>query len=219
MPDLTIENIVTAGRSLIDGVDTELRTNVWILGDTAGGPVLVIDPAHDATAVAEVVAGREVTAILLTHGHPDHCGAAQSFAQLVDAPVFLHPADRMLWDRAYPVGSGASFLDLGDGDTFSIAGLTLRVLHTPGHTPGSVCFWIAGDTPDVPGLLFSGDTLFPGGPGSTAREFGDFGAIIESIRSRLLTLHPETTVLPGHGDTTTIGDEAPHLDEWVARGW
>jgi glyoxylase-like metal-dependent hydrolase (beta-lactamase superfamily II) len=102
---------------------------------------------------------------------------------------------------------------LSDGQVIEVAGTTLRVLHTPGHSPGACCL----HAPDL-GAVFSGDTLFAGGPGATGRSYSDFGTIIESIRGRLLTLPPETVVHTGHGDSTTIGAEAPHLDEWIARG-
>ncbi|MER2137701.1 MAG: MBL fold metallo-hydrolase, partial [Arthrobacter sp.] len=131
------------------------------------------------------------------------------------APVFLHEADRMLWDAVFPDEAPDDVIE--DGDTFEIAGVTLEALHTPGHSPGSVCFLLEDEEGSAP-VLFSGDTLFSGGPGATGRSYSDFGTIIESIRERLLTLPAGTTVNTGHGDSTTIGAEAPHLDEWIARG-
>lgn len=214
MADLRIENLVTSGTFSLDGGTWDVDNNVWIVGDDE--TVIVIDPAHDAAAIANAVDGREVAAILLTHAHDDHIRAVREFSALVDAPVLLHPADRMLWDSVYP--DSAPDAELADGDTFAIAGLVLRAIHTPGHSPGSTCFAVDGDSAEVPGLLFSGDTLFRGGPGATGRSFSDFPTIIESIRGRLLTLNPGTTVFPGHGEPTTIGEESPHLDEWIARG-
>jgi glyoxylase-like metal-dependent hydrolase (beta-lactamase superfamily II) len=151
-------------------------------------------------------------AIVATHGHNDHINVAGELAEATGAPVLLHPADRMLWDAVSPQRppDGA----LADGDVLWAGGIGLEVLHTPGHTPGGCCLWERAG-----GRLFSGDTLFAGGPGATGRRYSDFATIIDSIRRRLLTLAPETVVLPGHGEATTIGEEAPHLAEWLARGY
>jgi glyoxylase-like metal-dependent hydrolase (beta-lactamase superfamily II) len=186
--------------------------NVWIVGDDT--ECVVIDPAHDSTAVVEAVAGRTVRAVLLTHGHDDHIRAVKDVADRLDAPVHLHPADSMLWDQVHP---GTRFdAEIADGGTFSAAGVDLTAISTPGHSPGSVCFLAPGLGAD--GILFSGDTLFSGGPGATGRSYSDFGTIIESIRTRLLTLPAGTEVLTGHGESTTIGAEAPHLRDWIDRG-
>ena len=149
--------------------------------------------------------------ILSTHGHNDHINAAPALAALVGAPVLLHPADRVLWDQTHP--DRAPDGELADGQAIAVAGGHLRVLHTPGHAPGACCLL----APEV-GAVFTGDTLFAGGPGATGRSFSSFDTIIESIRTRLLALPPETVVHPGHGDGTTIGAEAPHLQEWLDRG-
>ena len=204
-----IEHLVTSGTFSLDGGTWDVDNNVWIVGDDT--EVFVIDPAHDPTAIADKVAGRTVKAVLLTHGHDDHIRHARAFANRVQAPVYLNTADQMLWEDVFPGTTADS--PIADGDTFTIAGTTLTALHTPGHSPGSTCF----HAPDL-GTLFSGDTLFNGGPGATGRSHSDFGTIIESIRDRLLVLPAETTVNTGHGDTTTIGTEAPHLDEWITRG-
>ncbi|MET8067921.1 MBL fold metallo-hydrolase, partial [Micromonospora sp. NPDC005313] len=132
-------------------------------------------------------------------------------ARATGAPVLLHPADRVLWDMTHPDTEPDG--DLTDGQTITVGGTTLRVLHTPGHSPGACSLY----APDL-GAVFTGDTLFAGGPGATGRSYSDFGTIVESIRTRLLTLPPETVVHTGHGDDTTIGAEAPHLDEWIAPG-
>ncbi|MGH9060476.1 MAG: MBL fold metallo-hydrolase, partial [Acidimicrobiales bacterium] len=145
------------------------------------------------------------------HGHNDHINAAPDLAAAVGAPVALHPDDRMLWDVVHP--GRAPDLTLADGQVLELAGVRLHVLHTPGHSPGGVCVHV----PDA-GVVFSGDTLFQGGPGATGRSFSDFGTIVASIRDRLLGLPAATVVHTGHGPTTTIGAEAPHLDEWIARG-
>jgi glyoxylase-like metal-dependent hydrolase (beta-lactamase superfamily II) len=152
-----------------------------------------------------------VAAIALTHGHNDHINAAVALQDAVDAPILLHPDDRMLWDDVYP--DQEPDLDLVDGEILRAAGDELGVLHTPGHSPGGCCFVLQSGA-----HVFSGDTLFCGGPGATGRSFSDFPTIVESIRARLLTLPPETVVHTGHGDTTTIGQEAPDLEEWLRRG-
>ncbi|MFB0834437.1 MBL fold metallo-hydrolase [Arthrobacter halodurans] len=204
-----IEHLVTSGTFSLDGGTWDVDNNVWIVGDDA--EVFVIDPAHDAGRIAEAVGGRAVKAVLLTHGHDDHIRHAREFAALVSAPVLMNPEDQMLWEAVYPGTTPDG--EIRDGDHFEVAGTRLTALHTPGHSPGSTVF-VAEDL----GTVFSGDTLFSGGPGATGRSYSDFPTIVGSIRDRLLTLPPETVVNTGHGDSTTIGAEAPHLDEWIARG-
>ncbi len=203
-----IERLVTGGTFSLDGGTWDVDNNVWIVGDDA--EVIVIDPAHNAEAIAAAVDGRRVAAILLTHGHDDHIRAARETAELLGAPIYLHPADRMLWDAIYDTAPDA---ELADGAVVTIAGVEVTAVHTPGHSPGSTSFV-------VPALnaVFTGDTLFQGGPGATGRSYSDFPTIIDSIRDRLLVLPESTVVYTGHGDTTTIGAEAPQLDEWIARG-
>jgi glyoxylase-like metal-dependent hydrolase (beta-lactamase superfamily II) len=203
-----IELVRTNGIFSLDGQDFDVENNIWLVGDD--DEVLVIDAAHDAAPIVEAVDGRNVLGIFLTHGHNDHINAAVTLREAVDAPVLLHPADRMLWDVVYPDESPDS--ELHDNDELRVARASLRVLHTPGHSPGGVCL----QSPD--GHVFGGDTLFKGGPGATGRSYSSFGDIIVSIKQRLLTLPPDTVVHPGHGESTTIGDEAPHFDEWLARG-
>ena len=203
-----ISRVVTHG-FMHDGV-TPLDNNVWLVGDDR--EVLVIDAAHDADAIATAIGVRRVVAIVCTHAHQDHVNAAQSLAQQVNAPVWLHDADRELWDLVHPDAEPDEAVR--DGSAFDVAGMTLRALHTPGHTRGSVCF----HAPDL-GVVFSGDTLFPGGPGATGGPTASFPTIIQSITERLLTLPAATVVHTGHGDSTTIGTEAPQLPVWVARGW
>lgn len=194
-----IEHLVTAGTFSLDGGTWEVDNNVWIVGDDSA--VYVIDPAHDAAAIAAAVGDRTVKAVLLTHGHDDHIRHAREFASLVGAPVLLNPADAMLWEDVYP--GTAPDGPIADGDSFEIAGTVLTALHTPGHSPGSTCFYAA-----ELGTVFSGDTLFNGGPGATGRSFSDHPTILVSIKERLLTLPAETLVNTGHGDSTTIGAEA-----------
>ncbi|MEE6288474.1 MBL fold metallo-hydrolase [Georgenia sp. MJ173] len=207
-----VENLVTSGTFSLDGGTWEVDNNVWIVGDD--DECLVIDPAHDTVAVVEAVGGRKVVAVLLTHGHDDHIRAVRDVAGQVGAPVHLNPADAMLWEQVYP-GTTAD-AEIADGDEFTVAGMTLTALHTPGHSPGSTCFYAPGLGDG--GVLLSGDTLFNGGPGATGRSYSDFPTIIESIRDRIFTLPESTEVLTGHGDATSVGAEKPHLDEWIARG-
>ncbi|HEY3502572.1 MAG TPA: MBL fold metallo-hydrolase [Actinocatenispora sp.] len=202
-----IDRIVTSGVFELDGGRWDVDNNVWVLGDEH--ECLVVDAPHDARAVHGLVAGRRVTAIACTHAHNDHVDAALDLAALVDAPVLLHPADRVLWDQTHP--GRPPHGELADGQSLTVAGVPVTVLHTPGHSPGSCCLSV----PSL-GAVFTGDTLFAGGPGATGRSYSDFDTIVDSITRRLLTLPPNTVVYTGHGDTTTIGAEAPHRPEWTA---
>ena len=204
-----IEHLVTSGTFSLDGGTWDVDNNVWLLGDDR--EVLVIDAAHDADAIMHAIGDRRLTAIVSTHAHDDHIDAAAALADRTGAPILLHPADHVLWEMTYP--DREPDRALADGDELTVAGTHLRVLHTPGHAPGAVCLY-AQDL----GTVFTGDTLFNGGPGATGRSHSDFGMIIDSIRTRLLTLPGETEVRTGHGDGTRIGDEAPHLEEWISRG-
>ena len=204
-----IEKVVTSGTFSLDGGTWDVDNNVWLVGDDED--VIVIDAAHDADAIKAAVGNRRVNAILCTHGHNDHIDAAPALAELTGAPIWLHPADAALWGMAHPVRQPDA--ELHAGQVVTVAGIDLQVLHTPGHSPGAVCFY----APAL-GAVFSGDTLFAGGPGATGRSFSDFPTIIDSISHRLLNLPPGTVVHTGHGDDTTIGAEAPQLDDWVVRG-
>ncbi|MFC9304832.1 MBL fold metallo-hydrolase [Streptomyces albidoflavus] len=204
-----IEHLVTSGTFSLDGGTWDVDNNVWIVGDDT--EVIVIDAAHDATAIAAAVGERKLVAIVSTHAHDDHIDAAPALADRYGAPILLHPDDLVLWDQTHPARRPDA--DLADGRQITVAGTTLTVLHTPGHSPGAVSLY----APELH-TVFSGDTLFQGGPGATGRSFSDFPTIVASIRDRLLTLPEATVVRTGHGDTTTVGEEAPHLDEWIARG-
>ena len=206
-----ITRVETSGTFSLDGGTWAVDNNVWLIGDER--EVIVVDAAHDAEAIAAAVGERRVRAIVCTHAHDDHVNAAPKLSRMLAAPVLLHPAEHHLWHLAHP-DLPPPDAELASGDTVRVADTALRVLHTPGHSPGSCCLY----APEL-NTVFSGDTLFSGGPGATGRSFSDFGTIIDSIRDKLLTLPAETTVHPGHGNSTRIGEEAPHLEEWRARGW
>jgi glyoxylase-like metal-dependent hydrolase (beta-lactamase superfamily II) len=193
---MRVERVVTSGVFSLDGEDFDVDNNVWLVGDDR--EVLVVDAAHDAEAIAAAVGDRTVTAIVCTHAHNDHVNGAPALAARVGAPVLLHPADRVLWDLTHDAPPDG---ELAHGQRLAAGGVELRVAHTPGHAPGAVC--LLGD-----GAVFSGDTLFQGGPGATGRSFSDRATLLRSIRERLLPLPPETVVHPGHGADTTIGAEA-----------
>ena len=208
---MAVQRVVTAGVFALDNQQWEVENNVWLVGND--DEVLVIDAAHDAAPIRDAIAGRRVTAIVLTHGHNDHINAALALAAGAgDPPVYLHPDDLMLWHQVYAGANPDRWLE--DGLQLNAGGVTLTTLHTPGHSPGGCCLHDGAG-----GVLFSGDTLFQGGPGNTARSYSDFGQIIASIRTKLLVLPPDTAVHTGHGGSTTIGAEAPHLDEWIERGY
>ncbi len=204
----SIERVVTSGTFSFDGGNWDVDNNVWIIGDE--DDVIVFDAAHTATPIIDAVRGRNVVAVICTHGHNDHITVAPELASALDAPVFLHPADEMLWREIHP---GKGFSPVDDGLVLTVGGIELYALHTPGRSPGSVC-WSA------PALnaVVSGDTLFHGGPGATGRSYSSFPTILESISGRLGALPAETVVYTGHGDTTTIGGELVHYDKWVEEG-
>ncbi|MFJ9241733.1 MBL fold metallo-hydrolase [Streptomyces sp. NPDC101776] len=205
-----IEHLVTSGQFTLDGGTWDVDNNVWIVGDDH--EVVVIDAAHDASAIADAIGDRRLTAIICTHAHNDHIDAAPELADRTGAPIWLHPDDLPLWKQTHPDRDPDAHL--ADGQVIEVADADLRVLHTPGHAPGAVCLY-------APALnaLFSGDTLFAGGPGATGRSYSHFPTIVDSIRDRLLGLPGGTVVYTGHGDTTTVGAEAPHLQEWIDRGF
>lgn len=203
-----IDRVVTHGTFELDGGSWEVDNNIWVVGDDSD--VVVFDAAHHAAPIVAAVGGRNVVAVVCTHGHNDHITVAPELSRTLDTPVLLHPADEMLWRMTHP---DSDFRAIDDGHTLRVGGLELHALHTPGHSPGSVC-WYAPDLKAV----FSGDTLFHGGPGATGRSFSDFPTILASISGRLGPLPADTVVYTGHGDTTSIGDEIVHYDDWVARG-
>jgi glyoxylase-like metal-dependent hydrolase (beta-lactamase superfamily II) len=193
-----IDHGVLAGTFTLDGETFGVENNLWVVGDDT--ECVVIDAPHDVDGILAVVGDRSVKAILCTHAHDDHVRVAPALRERVQAPVFLHPADRPLWELTHP---GELWdVDLADGDTVEVAGTTLRVLHTPGHAPGGVCFHAA----DL-GCVFTGDTLFHGGPGATGRSYSDADQLAASIRAKLFALPDETVVHTGHGEDTTLGAE------------
>ena len=197
-----IDRVITSGTFSLDGQDFDVDNNIWLIGDDA--EVLVVDAAHDHRPIVDAIAGRRVVAIVCTHGHNDHINAAAALADATGGPLWLHPADAMLWEVVNP-GRPVD-ATLTDGQRIEVGGTTLTVLHTPGHSPGGCCLHDEAD-----GVLFSGDTLFNGGPGATGRSFSDRPTILHSIAERLLPLPAHTVVHTGHGDSTTIGAEAPGI--------
>lgn len=183
-----------------------IANNVFVLRCKETGDALLIDAANEHEKLLEVCRELNVRRVLETHGHWDHIQAVPELRE-AGYEVAVTSADAAMLP-SYD-------LILDDDQELVIGRVKLRTILTPGHTPGSMCFAVV-DTP----ILFSGDTLFPGGPGNTKTDLGDFDLIIESIDTRLFSrLGEETLVLPGHGNDTTLGQERPHLDEWVARRW
>jgi glyoxylase-like metal-dependent hydrolase (beta-lactamase superfamily II) len=181
--------------------------NVFVLRCKATGDAVLLDAANEHEKLLELAQSLNVRRVLETHGHWDHIQAVPAMREAgYEVAVTALDAPR-LKDVGYDV-----FLD--DKEVVEVGRVRLDAIHTPGHTEGSICFKVAGSP-----ILFSGDTLFPGGPGNTTFEGGDFATIIQSIDGKLFTLPPDTIVLPGHGDDTTVGTERPHLQEWIDRGW
>jgi len=198
-----IAHTVTSGTFSLDGGTWDVDNNVWVIGDD--DECVVVDAPHD------LVGDRTVRAVLLTHAHDDHVTAVGDVSRATGGTAYLHPEEEELWRLSR--GDEPLPAPLRDGDVVAVGDVEVHVLHTPGHAPGACCFHVP-----ALGVVFTGDTLFAGGPGATGRSFSDFPTIVASVRDRLLTLPPETVVLPGHGDATTVAREQPHLQEWVDRG-
>jgi glyoxylase-like metal-dependent hydrolase (beta-lactamase superfamily II) len=183
-----------------------VANNVYVVRCRQTGVATLIDAANEHDRLLRVATNLGVTSVLETHGHWDHI---QAVKQVREAGIEV-------WVRSEDAGMLPSYDHLIEDDSVHNVGrLALRTIHTPGHTPGSVSFALEG-TP----ILFTGDTLFPGGPGNTTFEGGDFATIITSIEERLYRVYGDETIFwPGHGEASTIGHERPHLEEWVARGW
>jgi len=184
------------------------RVNTWILGDDE--EVIVIDPGDDATAVLEKVGEREIVAVICTHGHAGHCGSAIGVAERDDAPVALHPFDRRLWREVH---DSDPEIDMEDGGKFEVGGVTLEVLHAPGHSRGSVCLYC-----EELDAVFTGDVIGEKGPVPRADGYPNWGRQLDAIGAQVLTLPPTTRILPGHGGELTVADAEKRFDSWVAAG-
>ena len=198
MTGARVDHAVVSGTFSLDGETHQVDNNVWVVGDDT--ECVVVDAPHDVEAILAVVGDRSVRAIVCTHAHDDHVRVAPALRERVVAPILLHPDDRPLWELTHR--DELWDVDLADGTELQVAGMTLRVLHTPGHAPGGVCLSV----PEL-GCVFTGDTLFQGGPGATGRSFSDRPLLEASIREKLFALPDETVVHTGHGDDTTIGAE------------
>ncbi len=194
------------GLEIYRTVVVTIQNNVYIVRCFETGDSLLIDAANEHQILIDISSQLKVKTIVETRGHWDHVGAVEELRNAGYSVGVAEDDARMLPSFDYLIE---------DNQTIAIGRLRFHAILTPGHTPGSVCFTIEGHD-----LVFSGNTLFPGGPGATRFEGGDFPTIIESIETRLFSkLPPQTVVLPGHGPHTTIGEESPKLPEWIARGW
>jgi glyoxylase-like metal-dependent hydrolase (beta-lactamase superfamily II) len=180
-----------------------MENNVYVLECPETHDALLVDGCFDPDTILNGLAGANIVAIVQTHGHMDHVQALSGLKERLAVPVYAHAGE----DYPVPVE-----VELSDGQEIRFGNRSVKVLHTPGHTPGGICL-------HAPGHLVSGDTLFPGGPGNTWGDADAFAQIISSIEKKLFVLPDATAVYPGHGEDTTIGRERPHLQEWKERGW
>ncbi len=183
--------------------------NTWIVGDDE--EVIVVDPGEEPDPVLAAVGDREVLAVVCTHGHQRHAAAARAVAEPDEAPVALHPADRLAWREMH--AGGEPDIDLADGGTFEVADVRLEVVHAPGHTPGSICLYS-----EELGVLLAGDAVGPGGPVPHRGVSPDFAEQLSSIGAAVLTLDPDVRILPGHGDEFTVATAERRFDSWAAAG-
>ena len=192
-----------------DDVNEPGETNAWLIGDDE--EVIVIDPGEDSASVLDRIGDREILAVICPHGHARHVAAAVEVAERDEAPVALHRADRLLWRTAH--GGGDPEIEMADGGRFDVADVQLEVIHTGGHTPGSVSLYCAALD-----VVFTGDALGARGPVPHEGAFTHFPSQLNAIGERLLDLPARTRVLPGHGEETTIGAAAKRFDGWVSAG-
>ncbi|HYO38682.1 MAG TPA: MBL fold metallo-hydrolase [Nocardioidaceae bacterium] len=202
MTGARVDRAVLSGTFSLDGETHQVDNNLWVVGDDT--ECVVIDAPHDVDGILAVVGDRTVKAIVCTHAHDDHVRVAPALRERVQAPILLHPADRPLWELTHPDELWDA--DLTDGQEVDVAGTTLTVLHTPGHAPGGVCLYV-----EELGCVFTGDTLFNGGPGATGRSFSDLDALVRSIRDQLFALPDGTVVHTGHGEDTSVGAERANV--------
>jgi len=197
-----VDHAVSSGTFSLDGETFDVDNNIWVIGDDTS--CVVVDAPHSVDEILALVGDRTVSAIVCTHAHDDHVRVAPDLREATGAPILLHPAERPLWELTH--GDLSWDADLADGQEIAAGDTTLTVLHTPGHAPGAVCLYA-----ETLGAVFTGDTLFQGGPGATGRSFSDAELIVDSIRARLFALPEGTVVHTGHGDDTTIGAEQAGL--------
>ena len=197
-----VDHGTASGTFSLDGQTYDVENNIWVVGDDH--ECVVIDAPHDVNRILAVVGDRRVKAILCTHAHDDHVRVAPKLRAETRAPIFLHADDLPLWELTHP--DERWDVNLGEGQAIEVAGSRLLAIHTPGHAPGAVCF----HAPDL-GCVFTGDTLFAGGPGATGRSFSDRDTLVGSIRDRLFALPNDTVVHTGHGEDTTIGAERANV--------
>jgi glyoxylase-like metal-dependent hydrolase (beta-lactamase superfamily II) len=221
--DARIDKLVTSGKATVDDTEYDVENNTYVVGDDE--VVIVIDPAHDAEAILKAVGEREVMAVICTDGRDCHLNAVLEVAEADEddpAPIALHTRDRLLWRQYFralaTTGEDTEFmkdlqpdLDIEDGGIFEIGGAQLEVMHTPGHTPGSICLYS-----EQLGVLFSGDTLHKGRPGRVGEEYPDLQEQLNSIGALLGPLPKDTRILPGQGEETTVGDEDAQWESWFA---
>lgn len=208
--EVRIERLDSSGVLTVDGEEHSAENATWIVGDNA--EVIVIDPAHDAEAVLKAVGDRDVLMVICTGGHDDHTAAAPEVAERDEAPIALHARDRLLWKETHP----DTDLDISveNNGVFEIGDVQLRVIHTPGHSPGAIALYS-----EELEAVFTGDTLLASGPGPVAEdEFPDFATQLTSIGEHLLVLPDHTRILPARGEETTVSELEPHFDAWVAKG-
>jgi glyoxylase-like metal-dependent hydrolase (beta-lactamase superfamily II) len=222
--DVRIDKVVTSGKVTVDDAEHDVVSNTYVVGDDEA--VIVIDPAHDAAPILKEIGEREVMAVICTDARDGHLSAVLEVAEADEddpAPIAVHPRDRLLWRQYFrrlaESDEESEFmkdlepdLEVEDGGVFEIGDAQLEVMHTPGHTPGSVCLYS-----EQLGVLFSGDTLHKGGPGRIGEEYHDLQEQLNSIGGLLGPLPKDTRVLPGQGEETTVGDEDAQWESWFAR--